>query len=224
VGLPPTETVVPLGTDTVALAPGSDTEALPLGTDAEALAPGSETEALPLGTDTVALAPGNETEALPPGSETEALPPGTVTVAVPPGTETVTGLDPVPRAGRPVSPPVAGVPPCWAAGEPEVDAGCCGLLELGGLPADVPAEALPAWRPVAGSVIPVSRVNLGRLAAVAGPLRCRVVAFGCPSARVPWRPVALTGAAATVAASVLAARATAGEDLWAAGGCELAVI
>ena len=83
--MPPTETVVPLGTETVALAPGSETEALPLGTDAEALAPGSETDALPFGTDTVALAPGSDTEALPPGTDTVALPPGTLTVAVPPG-------------------------------------------------------------------------------------------------------------------------------------------
>jgi hypothetical protein len=120
--LPPTETVVPLGTETVALVPGSDTEALPLATDAEALAPGNETEAVPLGTDTVALAPGKDTEALPPGTDTDALPPGTLTVAVPPGAETATGLDPVPRAGLPESPPVAWAPPPC---EPPAVAGVC---------------------------------------------------------------------------------------------------
>lgn len=103
-GVPPTETVVPLGTDTLALAPGSDTEALPLGTDTLALAPGVDTEALPLGTDT------------------DALPPGTLTVVVPPGADTPTGLDPEPRDGRPESPPVA-----WASPfcEPAVVAGAC---------------------------------------------------------------------------------------------------
>ena len=106
-GVPPTETVVPFGTETVALAPGTVTEALPLGTETVALAPGTVTEALPLGTETVALAPGNDTSALPPGTDTDALPPGTLTVAVPPGAETVTGLDPVPRDGRPESPPDA---------------------------------------------------------------------------------------------------------------------
>jgi hypothetical protein len=114
--------VVPFGTETVALAPGSDTEALPLGTETLALAPGVDTEALPLGTDTVALAPGNDTDALPPGTDTDALPPGTLTVAVPPGADTVTGLDPVPRDGRPESPPVG-----WASPfcEPPVVAGAC---------------------------------------------------------------------------------------------------
>jgi hypothetical protein len=129
VGLPPTETVVPLGTETVAPAPGSDTEALPLGTDAEALAPGNETEAVPLGTDTVALAPGTDTEALPPGTDTDALPPGTLTVAVPPGADTITGLDPVPRAGLPESPPVAWAP---APGEPPAVGGVfCWEVEPG---------------------------------------------------------------------------------------------
>ena len=90
-GVPPTETVVPFGTETVALAPGTETEALPLGTETVALAPGTETEALPLGTETVALAPGNDTWAPPPGTDTVPLPPGTLTVAVPPGADTVTG-------------------------------------------------------------------------------------------------------------------------------------
>lgn len=52
-GVPPTETVVPLGTDTVTLAAGVDTEALPLGTDTVALAPGTVTVAVPAGADTV---------------------------------------------------------------------------------------------------------------------------------------------------------------------------
>src|ERR1700761_9042346 len=134
--------VVPLGTDTVALAPGSDTEALPLGTETLALAPGAETEALPLGTDTVALAPGSDTDALPPGTDTDALPPGTLTVAVPPGADTVTGSDPVPRDGRPESPPRAGdPPPC----EPPVAAGdCCWDAVLCALPGALP-EALAPW-------------------------------------------------------------------------------
>jgi hypothetical protein len=144
VGVPPTETVVPFGTETVALAPGTETEALPLGTEMVALAPGTVTEALPFGTETVALAPGNDTSALPPGTDTDALPPGTLTVAVPPGPDTVTGLDPVPRDGRPESPPDAWDPPFC---EPPVVAGdCCGdVVEavLPALPGAVPAFLAP---------------------------------------------------------------------------------
>jgi hypothetical protein len=135
--LPPTETVVPLGTDTVALAPGSDTEALPSGTETLALAPGAETETLPLGTETVALASGTETDALPPGTDTEALPPGTLTVAVPPGADTVAGPDPVPRDGWPESPPLAWVPPPCVL--PAVAGDCC----WGAVPCAAPG-ALPA--------------------------------------------------------------------------------
>jgi hypothetical protein len=144
VGVPPTETVVPFGTETVALAPGTETEALPLGTEMVALAPGTVTEALPFGTETVALAPGNDTSALPPGTDTDALPPGTLTVAVPPGADTVTGLDPVPREGRPESPPDAWDPPSC---EPPVVAGaCCGdVVEpvLPALPGAVPTFLAP---------------------------------------------------------------------------------
>jgi hypothetical protein len=127
VGVPPTETVVPLGTETVALAAGVDTEALPLGTETVALAAGVDTEALPLGTDTVALAPGS------------------LTVAVPPGADTVTGLDPLPRDVPPEplgwpAPPRVGVSVgvAWAGI-------CCGdvaepvLAALAG----APAAALP---------------------------------------------------------------------------------
>jgi hypothetical protein len=142
--------VVPFGTETVALAPGTVTEALPLGTETVALAPGTVTEALPVGTETVALAPGNDTSALPPGTDTEVLPPGTLTVAVPPGADTVTGLDPVPRDGRPESPPVG-----WASPfcEPPVVAGACcsAVVEpvLAALPDAVPAFLAP-WRLIAG--------------------------------------------------------------------------
>jgi hypothetical protein len=139
--------VVPFGTETVALAPGTETEALPLGTETVALAPGTDTEALPFGTETIALAPGNDTSALPPGTDSDALPPGTLTVAVPPGPDTVTGLEPVPRDGRPESPPDA-----WDAWdppfcEPPVVAGdCCGdVVEpvLPALPGAVPAFLAP---------------------------------------------------------------------------------
>lgn len=133
-GVPPTETVVPLGTETVALAPGTETEALPLGTETVSLAPGTVTEALPLGTETVALAPGNRASALPPGTDTDALPPGSLTVAVPPGADTVTGLDPVlPRDGWPESPPDGWLLPLC---EPPVVAGaCCGDVVEPGLAA-----------------------------------------------------------------------------------------
>jgi hypothetical protein len=107
---------------------------VPLGTETVALAPGTVTEALPLGTETVALAPGTVTEALPSGTDADALPPGTLTVAVPPGADTVTGLDPVlPRDGCPESPPDGWEPPFC---EPPVVAGaCCGDVAEPGLPA-----------------------------------------------------------------------------------------
>ena len=143
-GVPPTETVVPFGTETVALAPGNVTETLPVGTEAAALAPGNVAAALPLGSETVALAPGNDTSALPPGTDTDALPPGTLTVAVPPGAETVTGLDPVPPDGRPESPPVGWVSPFCEP--PVVTGACCGdVVEpvLSALPGPVLAALAP---------------------------------------------------------------------------------
>jgi hypothetical protein len=144
VGVPPIDTVVPLGTETVALAPGSVTEALPLGTETVALAAGVDTEALPVGTDTVAVAPGSDTEALPPGTDTDALPPGTLTAAVPPGADTVTGSDPVPRAGRPESPPLVWAPP--PCEPPAVAGACCwDVVEpvLPALPGAAPAFLTP---------------------------------------------------------------------------------
>ena len=154
-GVPPTETVVPFGTETVALAPGT------------------ETEALPLWTETLALAPGNDTSALPPGTDTDALPPGTFTVAVPPGPDTVTGLDPVPRDGRPESAPDAWDPP--SCGPPVVAGLCCSAVVepvLAALPGAVPAALAPCL-PIAGVEMPGNGVTF------APPPACAVL--------VPWR-------------------------------------
>jgi hypothetical protein len=187
VGCPPTDTVVPLGTDTVALAPGTDTDALPLGTDAEALAPGTDTDALPFGTDTVALEPGSDTDALPPGTDTDTPPPGTLSVAVPPGADTVTGPDPVPGEGLPGWPPLCGEP-CWAACEPPVVpwACCWGVVEpVAPAAAGGPPTALDPWPAAAGVEKPARRVTL--VSAAVGAVRppCCLEVFAWPSARGP---------------------------------------
>lgn len=168
-GVPPTDTVVPLGTDTVALAPGSGTEALPLGTETLALAPGADTEALPLGTDTVALEPGS------------------LTVAVPPGADTVTGLDPVPRDGRPESPPLAWAPLCEAGA---VAGACCwDVVEpvLCALPGVLPAALAPRPPLGVGVEIPGRGVSFGAAPALAPRLPDRLVdELARPASRPPW--------------------------------------
>jgi len=168
VAVPPTDTVVPLGTETLALAPGA------------------ETEALPLGTDTVALAPGNDTDAPRPGTDTDALPPGTLTVAVPPGADTVTGLGPVPRDGRPESPPLAWAPRC----EPGAVAGACcwDVVEPGFCAAaDAPPAALAPWPPIdAGVEIPRRGVSFGAPPALASRLPDRLAdELARPASRLP---------------------------------------
>jgi hypothetical protein len=193
---------------------------VPFGTETVALAPGTVTEALPLGTETLVLAPGNDTSALPPGTDADALPPGTFTVAVPPGAETVTGLDPVPRDGSPESPPVG-----WASPfcEPPVVAGACcsAVVEpvLAALPDAVPAFLAP-WRPIAGVEMPGKGFTFAPPPACGVRAPWRLIAGPAASLLARWL-VLSTLVTAACGAGALATRAA---GALCACGCELPAI